>query len=162
MGRAPHVGDARKSPLPLPGWWFLPGQRIPTPVSHSVIKALLLIAVAVKDRSSGPIAAGCSTTSSEVCLWIVRRPHPRTTAQGMLTRWRTANLLCSQNILQTSSRADARWVYSPQLNLRGQGASIHRCPERVKSVPRTPDPQMAFPQANAGALGAAGTCPFFV
>jgi hypothetical protein len=36
---------------------------------------------------------------------------------------------------------------------------MYRCPERDKSVPRTPDPQMAFPQANAGALGAAETCP---
>ena len=42
-------------------------------------------------------------------------------------------------------REHVRRAYSPQLNLPRQGASIHRCPERDKSVPRTPDPQWLSP-----------------
>ena len=53
-----------------------------------------------------------------------------------------------------------RRAIAPQLNLRRQGASIHRCPERDKSVPRTPDPAMAFPQLMRARSGQQESAPF--
>jgi hypothetical protein len=52
-----------------------------------------------------------------------------------------------------------RDTYGPQLNLRGQGASLCRCPERdkLRSLPRTPTPH-GSPPADASALGAAEAC----
>jgi hypothetical protein len=49
----------------------------------------------------------------------------------------------------------------PQLNLRRQGAYIRRCPERDKSVPRTPDPAMAFPQLMRVRSGQRDPAPFY-
>jgi hypothetical protein len=57
-------------------------------------------------------------------------------------------------------REHVRRAYSPQLNLPRQGASIHRCPERDKSVPRTPDPAMAFPQLMRARSGQRKPAPF--
>jgi hypothetical protein len=47
--------------------------------------------------------------------------------------------------MEDGRERSTRRAYSPQLNLRRQGAYIHRCPERAKSVPRTLIPQWLSP-----------------
>jgi hypothetical protein len=49
---------------------------------------------------------------------------------------------------------------APQLNLRRQGASIYRCPERDKSVPRTPNPQCLSPRLMRVRSGQREPAPF--
>jgi hypothetical protein len=48
---------------------------------------------------------------------------------------------------------------APKLTYAGKAHITHRCPERDKSVPRTPDPAMAFPQLMRVRSGQRDTAP---